>query len=130
MSVYKKQSIVKQFPAFDVVRREKGNFNAINITANETITDSNMLGGWYLNSVVSYALSNNECPIQSIQEANERKEPLQWINPHAICISSSPEKMAPHILIEDDDIINFEGRLYTVVAVSKQEKALVPYVPS
>ena len=69
MSVFKKQTVVKSYPAFDVVRREKGNFKAINVTAGEIITDAKMLNGWQLGSVASYALQYNECPIEAVEDA-------------------------------------------------------------
>ncbi len=127
MSIFKKQAIKKSFPAFDVVVRETGRYGAINITSGEIITDENMLRGWSLGSVASYALSNNECPAQAIAEAKRDNEALHWISSIAICISSSPERLPARILIKDGDVINFEGHLFTVAKVSSNNKRLIPF---
>lgn len=130
MSVFKKQAVIKSYPAFDVVRREKGNFKAINVTAGEIITDSRMLEGWRLGSVVSYALRYNECPIEAIEDAKSKNEALHWISGITMVISSHPEKQAPRILVKEGEVINFEGKLFTVAPAPNNNKKLIPYVAS
>tara|TARA_Y100001936_G_C15950989_1_gene600176 strand:+ start:494 stop:886 length:393 start_codon:yes stop_codon:yes gene_type:complete len=130
MSVFKKQTVVKSYPAFDVVRREKGNFKAINVTAGEIITDTKMLDGWRLGSVVSYALQYNECPIEAIEDAKSKGEALHWISGITVIMSSRPKKEAPRILIKEGEVINFEGKLFTVAPAANNNKTLIPYVAS
>jgi len=127
MSVFKKQQIIKSYPAFDVVRREADRHGVINITANETITDESMSGGWYLGSVVSFALESNDCPLEAVERAKTNRHDLHWINAESTCISSSPQDLPARIQIKEDDIIRFEGKLFTIAKAPNNNKRLIPY---
>lgn len=127
MHTFKKQSIIRSYPAYDIVRREKDRNGFINVTAGETMTDSSMLGGWYFGSVVSYALEYNKCPLDAVEQAKSKGHDLYWLNAHSAGVSSNPTKLDPRILIEDGDIIRFEGKLFTVAQAPNNNKQLIPY---
>lgn len=129
MSVFKKQSVIRSHPAYDIVRREKDRSGVINVTAGEHITDSTMLGSWYFGSVVSYALKYNDCPIEQVARSVKKGEDLHWLIAHSPCVSSNPTKLEPRILIEDGDVIRFEGKLFTVEIAPNHNKKLMPYTP-
>lgn len=129
MSVFKKQAVVATRPAFNIVRREADSKGYINITANEVITDHTMIGGWTVSSAVSYALESNECPIKAVERAKANGHELYWLNANATCISSTPNTQPDRILIEDGDIVRFEGELFTIEPTANNNKVFVPYSP-
>lgn len=129
MSIFKKQTVVESFPAFDVVVREKKYDGVIEVTAGEVITDDKMLRGWEFGSVVSYSLQNNMCPLESAKRAETHKEPLHWLNPVMAVLTSSAQETSTRILIQKGDVIKFEGRLFTVESAANDNKKLVPYSP-
>jgi hypothetical protein len=133
MAIFKKDTIVKSYPAFNVVTREAHNgyvaneVKAINISSNEIMTDSKMLHGWRFGSSVSYALENNNCPIAAYQKSLDRGEKTHWISSCAITISATSQGLLDRILIQDGDVVRFEGRLFTIAKAPNNNKVLVPY---
>jgi hypothetical protein len=133
MAIFKKDTIVKSYPAFNIVTREAHNHyetegvQAINISSNEVMTDSKMLHGWRFNSSASYALENNNCPIAAYQKSLDRGEKTHWISSCAVTISATSQDLSDRILIQDGDVVRFEGRLFTIAKAPNSNKVLVPY---
>jgi hypothetical protein len=127
MYVFKKQSTIKCFVGLSIVQREKDSQGYINLTANEMITDNRMIFGWVINSVVNAALEDNDCPIAAYKRAEANKHEMYWLSPEVTAISSRKAEQKTYILIKDDDIIRFEGKLFTVKPATNNNKTLVPY---
>lgn len=128
-SIFKKDTVIDTCPAFDFVKRQPDSYGVINVTANEVFTDKNKLGGWYFGSVVSYALSNNENPIERYNRAVANGHAVKWINacPSVLSADYRPEK-EKRLVIEAGDVVRFEGELFTIADAPNRNKKLVPYV--
>jgi len=131
MTVFKKQAIVKSFPAGDIVRREADIKGFINLTAGELITDSTEAGSgsWTIGSVVSSALSSGDCPLEAVERAKGFGHPLYYVFGNATCISRCDSERTTRILIEEGDIINFEGKQFIIEPAPNNNKYLTPYSP-
>ncbi len=129
MSVFKKQAVVQSFPAADIVRREADSKGFINLTADEVITDSTEAGSgsWTIGSVVSAALSSGDCPLEAVERAKGFGHPLYFIFTNATCLSRSAQERATRILINEGDVVRFEGKLFIIESAANDNKVLTPY---
>jgi hypothetical protein len=129
MSVFKKDTVVKSFPAVDIVTREKDSQGVINVTAGDHVTDASFHSDWVFGSVASYALENNECPFMAAERANTFGHELYWLNQSATVISSNPSTLPKRILLQPEDVVRFEGKLFTLQDAPNNNKSLIPYSP-
>ena len=116
MSVYTKQTLIESFPAYDVfVRDEDRGF--INITSADRL-GLNSGKGFYKEfspgSVVSYALDYNECPMEAVARATERKHPLHWINACGTALTSHKQAKRNLVAVFYGMRVRFEGKLFTI----------------
>jgi hypothetical protein len=82
-------------------------------------------GRFTMSSAASYALANGECPIAAYTQELERGHPTHWITSGGSCISDHAEPMYDVVVIEEGEMIYFEGRLFTVHATSNHNMGLV-----
>lgn len=129
MSIFKKDTIIKQFPAVAIVKREPDYNGAINVTYDEQFTTGNMVGAWYFGSVASYSLENNKCPYKAAEHAKKNGHKLYWISSCATCISDSPQQLPNRILLTEDDVIRFEGHYFKIKPAANNNYSLVPVEP-
>lgn len=127
MSIYKNDRIIETFPACDIVERDPqgGNFGPINITADDklALVESDYLKHYQAGSVVSYALANNDCPIEAIERTRRNMEQnpaaghcLQWINSLSASITSHKRAKETYVAVHLGMLVKFEGRLATLEA--------------
>ena len=114
MSVFKKQSLVATYPAFNVYRREPKSSGAVELTVEDTLilkTDDrrNHLSTFSLGSVVSYALEYNECPIAAVERAKARGEELVWINARGAVLTDHARDAENVVEVEYGMLVRFQG---------------------
>lgn len=115
MSVFKKDSVVAEYPAYNVVKRQPTSAGHINLTADDQLTNASHLGSWSVGSAASYALQYNECPIESFNDCVAQGHKTHWINHDATCISDSPTAKMKLLEIDLDAKYMFEGKVFTIV---------------
>lgn len=131
MSVFKKQAVIKLYPAAQIVKREADRKGYINLTDGEKITDSveAAAGTWTVGSVISYALKSNNCPLKAVERARSNGHDLYYIYANASVLSSSDSERVTKILIEEGDVVCFEGQLFTIKDTFNNNKYFAPYSP-
>jgi len=67
-----------------------------------------------INSVVSYALQYNECPIAAVERAKGFGHELVFIFGNGACIHNGPRSTAKHIYVEIGMTVKFQGHYYTI----------------
>lgn len=122
MAIYKKQKLIKRYPAFDVYRREINHLGFIEISTDDILIDSEFhLTTYQPGSIVSSALENGQCPIQSIDTCKQNMlnypgngHRLHWLNERAISISSAHHEKIDVIEIFSGSNIKFEGSYFKI----------------
>jgi len=123
MSVFKKQTLVATYPAFNVFRREARSNGVVEITTEDTLilktSNANkslsVHGGTFsAGSVVSYALEYNECPIAAVERAKSNGHDLVWINANAAVLTADHRDAVDVIEIEVGQLVRFQGVTATI----------------
>ena len=131
MSVYKKDTLVESFPAYDIYQRDTYDGKFINVTVDDVLGLKHPRGFYhtfYCGSVISYALSNNDDPIAYYETAKARGEQMYWINARGAMLTAhkrDPEKV---IAIEVGTLIKFEGVLFEIVPAPNDNLHLKRFV--
>ena len=116
MSVYKKQTVVKSFPAYNIAEREDDSNGHINFTANEVVGIE--CNGFYrqytFGSAVSYALKNNQDPIRSYERCVELGHQTHWLNQNSVSITSHPRDKWTVVKISVGQKVKFEGKVFEI----------------
>lgn len=130
MSIFKKQSVVETYPAYDIVVREASTSSGgfINITKDDILGLKK--NGYYkmfqAGSVVSYALDYNECPLAALSHARDRGYELHWINALGACITSHQQAKKTLVKVEYGMKVCFEGLLATIEKDHNDNLKFVP----
>ena len=117
MSVFKKQTLTAQYPAFNVFKREATSKGFVNLTAGEILIlkDGNQHKGTFeANSVVSYALEYNECPLAAVARAKENHHELIWINSRGAVLTAHHRDAENVIEVEVGMQVCFQGVYATI----------------
>lgn len=139
---YLDENVVMACLAYDVVKGKAptiGRFpeNTIEVRSGDTLAfiyktnrGDDLATIMEAGSVVSYALKNNECPIDAYNRAVEQKHQTHYLFTKAVSITSGLSEREVHVNIEDGQHIWFEGRLF-LVSVNKNGAILdqVPHNP-
>mgnify|MGYP003642069306 FL=1 len=135
MSTFKKDYVITQGSFFTVFEREsfqKFNKNSRNYTNVVNLTDSEMLiteGSnmkYKISSVVSYALKNNQCPIDAHERARILGHKTHWINIIPTVLSSTAQPPRRYIKVNFDMIYNFEGKYFRIAEDFNNNLKLIP----
>ena len=129
MTIFTKQALIESSPAFNVFRREADRDGFVNITAADTLAlkVSTRSGDFHrtysAGSVVSYALENNECPIQAIEDCKAKMvsypyagHKLHWINANGSMLTSHARPAETVIEVILGMRVRFQGLLATIEA--------------
>jgi hypothetical protein len=117
MSIYRKDTVIASYPAYDVVQREKeSNKDYINLVAGERVVLPNHRGNYMISSAVSYALESGSDPIHAYNRAKGFGHETHWINHLGSCISDHPTKQAQRVEVNIGDFVRFEGLLFEIVS--------------
>lgn len=131
MSVFKKQTIIASFPAYDVVEREVSPLDGVvQITGDDILGVVSRCGRFYYmyspGSVVSYALQYNRCPLKAVAEAKERGEELHWLNQCSVALTSHRQAPKTLVKVEIGMKVCFEGLYATIEAAPNDNLKFKP----
>jgi len=113
MSIYRKDTIIHSYRAFDVFEREPDG-QGINLVDGELITTPE--GRRYtVGSVVGYALEYNECPIKAYQRAIEKGHKTHYIIQLSISLTHSRGEKRRYLRIDFDSIYRFQGQRFKII---------------
>tara|TARA_R110002110_G_scaffold2925_2_gene14934 strand:+ start:581 stop:958 length:378 start_codon:yes stop_codon:yes gene_type:complete len=125
MSIYRKDSQINEVPAYAIFERAPSKITrAINVVADEELLVNGSI--YYCGSVVSYALSSNDCPIAAVANATRRGNDLHWINSKGSCISSGKTVQRKVIALNVGDSVRFEGHVFTIGTAPNNNLSLLP----
>lgn len=119
MSIFKKTSLIKAYPAYDVVEREAqgtiyckkhGTYSAPNLVAGDVICDERHSTAWMMGSVMSSAMENNECPLEAVERAKANGHKIYFAFGIGACITSHRQERKKRIQIDFDTVYRFEGQ--------------------
>lgn len=80
-----------------------------------------------MGSCASYALENGGCPIESIKHAKEMSHEIHWISSQGSILTSHQQEKVQIIVLEDGELIRFEGHYFTVHPDHNCNMKLKPY---
>ena len=117
MAIFKKQTLSKSFPAYDIYEREADSSGYVNITADDSLgldSGRGFFREYSPGSVVSYALQYNECPMAAVERAKANRHALHWINARAVAITAHAQAKRHLIAVRPGMRVRFEGLLATI----------------
>jgi hypothetical protein len=119
MSIYQKVAeTIANHPACSYVRLDtsnRDNIECINLRSGDLIQiGTKAQSRFKMSSVVSYALQNGNCPIESHERAVNLGHPTYFITNCGSVISSSKQEEVTIIIVEDGEIVRFEGKYFKV----------------
>jgi hypothetical protein len=141
------EKLVASYPVMDVLRRathiahiydEKTYLELTEITRNDKLAlkltkpsrfsgrDVNHCYHYQADSVASYAIANNDCPIKAIERAKKNGHELQFIIPLCSVITSHQRPRETYIEIEYGMVVRFEG---LVATIEKDHNDNLKFVP-
>lgn len=128
MSVFKKQTLVAAYPAFNVFRREPKSAGFVEITTEDTLilkVDGDHKGTFSAGSVVSYALQYNECPMAAVERAKANGHDLVWINANGAMLTADDRATEDVIEVEYGMLVRFQGVVATIEKAANNNLKLV-----
>lgn len=124
------KTVVASYPAYDVILPRKDSLTDYPVfKAGAEIAV--MFSGrrnykmFTFGSAVSYALENNDDPINSYNECIERGHKTHWLNGNCVTVSNMKEAKKEYYLVELGDEILFEGIVFRVDKASNDNLELV-----
>jgi len=109
----KVKNVVGSYPAYDVINNEDEN-GVIKLKAGDNLIKKNHLTKFKINSVMSYALEYNECPIKAYERAIELKQEVYFIFGLGSCLTSHKQKRKEYIEIYAGAKVYFQGKNFIV----------------
>ena len=128
MSVFKKETLVETYPAFNVFRREPKSAGFVEITAEDTLilkVNGEHKGTYSPGSVVSYALQYNECPLAAVERAKANGHDLVWINANAAMLTADDRAAENVVEVEYGMLVRFQGVVATIEKAANNNLKLV-----
>jgi len=128
MSRYIKE-VVASFPAYDVIKPRKCSLTGLPVfKANDVVavSGSRNYKMYTFGSVVSYAIANNDDPIESYNSSVACGHDLYWLNKNCVSITSNNEAKETYLELNIGDEILFEGIVFRIDANWDKSPKLVP----
>jgi len=116
MSYY---TVVAEYPAYKILAGSEKEYYA----PGETFIIG--LTRYKLDDVMSYALSNGECPLAAQQKASSRGHEIYWAATMAACLRSSAQKQEVTFAQEFGDVITYAGKQFKLAKASNNNVTLV-----
>lgn len=128
MQVYQKvKATPLTYPSFDIVELEKNNQGQTNLIANDHLC----IDGQYrfrIGSVASYAIECGRCPIADFNRTVEQGHKTHFVTQMAVSLSISNVPRGRFILIDSNQLIKFEGRVFKLTPAPNDNYNLVEQV--
>lgn len=111
-SIFKKDTVIKSFPAYDIVTREKDTNGFVNVSAGDKLHLDYSL--FEVGSVVSYALENNRDPIEAYNRAIDLDHNTHWILGLGASLSNTKRDRYKVLDVDFEAVYYFEGHAFTI----------------
>ena len=117
-------AVIDTFPAYDILKNERLHWQSKRpiIKHGDQIAfqfESRRYGPMWkmftVGSAASYALENDECPIESYNRELSRGYKTHWVNANAVSITAEKREKEFYYGFEFGDQIHFEGRVFEFV---------------
>jgi ribosome-associated protein YbcJ (S4-like RNA binding protein) len=118
------ETVVQEWPAMLVVSRGTVG-GVVKVKAGEEVVVGERLGTFTFGSVVSFAMKNGQCPINSFKQAVDRGHQTHWLNANAAVIHDGPKTQRKVVQLQKDDTVEFEGRRFKLAPASNRNWDLV-----
>lgn len=115
MSIFKKDTTIATYPAYDVVTREADSHGHINISHGDAMIPADHLGSFQVWSVIASALEDNRDPIADYNQEVARGYETYTILALGSTISSSPTVKTRKLEMDFNATYMLEGRLFKIV---------------
>jgi hypothetical protein len=112
-------TVVAEYPAYKILAGSEKKFYAPGDTFIIGLTQ------YELGDVLSYALSNGECPFDAKQQASDRGHEVYYAFSKGACLSSSPKKQEVIFGQEFGDVIKYAGKKFQLVKAPNNNVSLV-----
>ena len=120
MSYY---TVVAEYPAYKILAGSEKKFYAPGDTFIIGLTQ------YKLGDVLSYALSNGECPFDAKQQASDRGHEVYYAFSKGVCLSSSPTKQKEVTFAQEfGDVITYAGKKFQLVKAPNNNVKMVEQV--
>lgn len=133
-SKFQFETVVADFPAFDVVERAPVN-GAVDISTQDILTIAHktsrgmtLYRGYKAGSVASCAAQYGNDVEAALARAKARGEKLHWINAQASSLTAHARDKGRQILLTIGMVVRFEGQIFTVAAAPNDNLRLDPVV--
>ena len=128
MAIFKKQAVIAEYPAYNVVKREKTHDGYVNLVAGDALVPASHLGNYRVNSVASYAIARGDCPIAAYERAVKNGQDTHYIMALGSGLDNrgAPENKPEYLEIDFDAVYRFEGRLFKIAPVDDIHFAFIP----
>ena len=124
-SIYQKQiSVIRDYPAMEVIELEKaghtaiytnGDKDAINLKAGDSLYELKRGTKHMIGSVASSALEDGKCPFEARERAEKHGHDLYFIFGLGSCLTAHDQPKETFIGVTIGDKVNFEGKQFTIV---------------
>lgn len=112
-------TVVANYPAYKVLAGTEKRFYAPGDTFIIDLTT------YVLGDVMSYALSNGQCPFAAQKQASDRGHEIYFAFSTGACLSSSPTKQEVVFGQEFGDVITYAGKKFQLVKAPNNNVTLV-----
>lgn len=87
-----------------------------------------LMSTFTIGSVASYAIRNDDCPIEAIERAKKLGHELVYIFGNGSCIHNGPRSTVKHVMVEYGMLVYFQGHFYTIEKAPNSNLTLKPYL--
>jgi hypothetical protein len=111
------KEVVASFPAYDVIKPRKCSLTGLPVFKDNdvvAVSGSRNYKMLTFGSVISYAIENNDDPIESYNDAVERGHDLHWLNKNCVSITSNNEAKETYLELNIGDEILFQGIVFRI----------------
>ncbi|MDB4311825.1 hypothetical protein N9937_00180 [bacterium] len=129
MSIFRKDTVVKSYPALDIVEREPMHNGFINIVPEDVLYCGT--SRYKASSVMSYAAENNECPLEAYERCKRHMvefpyngHKVYWINALSVSICSNPQHKGQAVKVEIGTKVKFQGKYFEITAENNNNLGL------
>ena len=117
MSIYKKDTVIKTFPAYDIVKREAHvlmgtTTEVIEITHGDHVIFNGRM--YTVGTVFSSYIADNACPLEGYKRALDLGHDTVWLNENCVTISANKQAKKIYLNVDLETQYHLEGHVYKI----------------
>jgi hypothetical protein len=118
------ETTMQAYPGYDIVQRAEIE-GLLHITTEDKLALATRHTKHYrAGSVVSYARTNDICPIKAVERTIAKGESLWWINALCTSITSHQRPREKYIAVRVGQMVRFEGRTFRILSAPNDNLSL------